>query len=55
MGVFGLIVSAFSSSFAFLLFSLPNFGLAAFFGYKYFVYNKTIQKYEQRKRRGKKF
>jgi hypothetical protein len=38
-----------------LLFSLPNFSLAAFFGYKYLVYHKTIQKYEERKKRTKKF
>jgi membrane protein implicated in regulation of membrane protease activity len=42
VGVFGLLVSMFFSSFQFLLYSLPNLSLAAFFGYKYFRVEKKI-------------
>ncbi|HYX55173.1 MAG TPA: hypothetical protein VE818_03355 [Nitrososphaeraceae archaeon] len=50
VGGFGIILSAFLASFIFLLFSLPNFSLAAFFGYKYYTYDKNIRNVkEQRK------
>jgi hypothetical protein len=51
IGALGIILSALLASFAFLIFSMPNLSLAAFFGYKYYTYDKKIQEYEQRKRR----
>jgi hypothetical protein len=53
IGALGVILSALLASFAFLIFSMPNLSLAAFFGYKYYTYDKKIQQYEQRKRRSK--
>jgi hypothetical protein len=52
-GIFGISLSILFASFAFLLFSLPNLSLAAFFSYKYLTYNKTLGKSTDR-RRGKK-
>jgi hypothetical protein len=54
VGIAGIILSAFLASYAFIIFSLPNLSLAAFFGYKYYTYDKKIQEYEQRKKRNKK-
>ena len=51
IGALGIILSALLASFAFLIFSMPNLSLAAFFGYKYYSYDKKIQQYEERKRR----
>ena len=51
IGIAGIILSALFASYAFIIFSLPNLSLAAFFGYKYYMYDKSIQEYEQRKRR----
>jgi len=51
IGALGIILSALLASFAFLIFSMPNLSLAAFFGYKYYTYDKKIQQYEERKRR----
>ncbi|HZA07874.1 MAG TPA: hypothetical protein VE619_09230 [Nitrososphaeraceae archaeon] len=51
VGAIGIILSALLASFAFLIFSMPNFSLATFFGYKYYTYDKKIQQYEERKRR----
>lgn len=51
VGAIGIVLSALLASFAFLIFSMPNFSLAAFFGYKYYTYDKKIQQYEERKRR----
>jgi hypothetical protein len=51
VGTIGIVLSALLASFAFLIFSMPNFSLAAFFGYKYYTYDKKIQQYEGRKRR----
>ena len=51
IGALGIILSALLASFAFLIFSMPNLSLAAFFGYKYYTYDKKIQQSEQRKRR----
>ena len=41
VGIFGIVLSAFLASFAFLMFSLPNLSLAAFFGYKYYKIDKA--------------
>lgn len=51
VGAIGIVLSALLASFAFLIFSMPNFSLATFFGYKYYTYDKKIQQYEERKRR----
>jgi hypothetical protein len=51
VGTIGIVLSALLASFAFLIFSMPNFSLAAFFGYKYYTYDKKIQQYEARRRR----
>jgi hypothetical protein len=50
VGGFGIVLSAFLASFIFLLFSLPNFSLAAFFGYKYYTYNKNIGNIKERRK-----
>jgi len=49
-GIFGLGLFTFVHKYQFLLFCLPNFSLAAFFGYKYYTYDKAMQKEENRKR-----
>ncbi|MGA8914245.1 MAG: hypothetical protein WB443_15485 [Nitrososphaeraceae archaeon] len=54
IGTLGMILSAFLASFAFMIFSLPNLSLAMFFGYKYYTYDKKMQQYEERRRRGRK-
>jgi hypothetical protein len=54
VGIAGIILSALFASYAFIIFSLPNLSLAAFFGYKYYTYDKKIQEYEQRKKRNRK-
>jgi hypothetical protein len=50
VGIFGVVLSAFLASFAFLLFSLPNLSLAAFFGYKYYTYDKSIRNIKERRK-----
>jgi hypothetical protein len=54
VGIAGIILSALFASYAFIIFSFPNLSLAAFFGYKYYTYDKKIQEYEQRKKRNRK-
>jgi hypothetical protein len=54
VGVAGFILSALFASYAFIIFSLPNLSLAAFFGYKYYTYEKKAQEYEQTKKRKRK-
>jgi hypothetical protein len=54
VGIAGIILSALFASYAFIIFSLPNLSLAAFFGYRYYTYDKKIQEYEQRKKRNRK-
>jgi hypothetical protein len=51
VGGFGIVLSAFLASFEFLLFSLPNLSLAAFFGYKYYTYDKNIRNVKEQRRR----
>ena len=51
IGIAGIILSALFASYAFIIFSFPNLSLAAFFGYKYYTYEKKAQEYEQRKKR----
>lgn len=53
VGIAGIILSALFASYAFIIFSLPNLSLGAFFGYKYYIHDKT-QDYEQRKKRNRK-
>jgi hypothetical protein len=50
VGLAGIILSALFASYAFIIFSLPNLSLGAFFGYKYYTHDKNIE-YEQRKKR----
>jgi hypothetical protein len=50
VGVAGIMLSALFASYPFIIFSLPNLSLGAFFGYKYYSHNKNID-YEQRKKR----
>jgi ABC-type Fe3+-siderophore transport system permease subunit len=50
VGGFGIVLSAFLASFIFLLYSLPNFSLAAFFGYKYYTYDKNIPNVKERRK-----
>jgi ABC-type Fe3+-siderophore transport system permease subunit len=50
VGGFGIVLSAFLASFIFLLYSLPNFSLAAFFGYKYYTYDKSIRNVKERRK-----
>lgn len=54
VGIAGIILSALFASYAFIIFSLPNLSLAAFFGYKYYTHDKKAQEYEQRKKRNRK-
>jgi hypothetical protein len=54
VGIAGIILSALFASYAFIIFSFPNLSLAAFFGYKYYTYDKKTQEYEQRKKRNRK-
>lgn len=54
VGIAGIILSALFASYAFIIFSLPNLSLAAFFGYKYYTYDKKAREYEQRKKRNRK-
>lgn len=54
VGIAGIILSALFASYAFIIFSLPNLSLAAFFGYKYYTHDKKQQEYEQRKKRDRK-
>ena len=51
VGIFGIVLSAFLASFAFLTFSLPNLSLAAFFGYKYYKIDKTMLSHKKGRRR----
>jgi hypothetical protein len=50
VGVFGIVLSALLASFTFLLFSLPNFSLATFFGYKYYTYDKNIRNIKEHRK-----
>lgn len=52
VGGAGIILSALFASYAFIIFSLPNLSLGAFFGYKYYTHDKNID-YEQKKRRSR--
>jgi hypothetical protein len=54
VGIAGIILSALFASYAFIIFSLPNLSLAAFFGYKYYTHDKKAQEYEERKKRNRK-
>jgi hypothetical protein len=54
VGIAGIMLSALFASYAFIIFSLPNLSLAAFFGYKYYTHDKKAQEYEQGKRRNRK-
>jgi hypothetical protein len=54
VGIAGIILSALFASYAFIIFSLPNLSLAAFFGYKFYTHDKKTQEYEQRKKRNRK-
>ena len=49
IGSFGVVITLLTSSLSFLLFTLPNLSLAAFFGYKY----KTFKKLDVKPRRKK--
>jgi hypothetical protein len=51
VGLAGIILSALFASYAFIIFSLPNLSLGAFFGYKYYTHDKNIEGYEQRKKK----
>ena len=51
VGIAGIMLSGLFASYAFIIFSLPNLSLAAFFGYKYYMHDKNKQEYEQRKKR----
>ena len=47
VGTFGIVESAFLASFVFFILGIANYGMAAFFAYKYFTYDRRIRKSER--------
>jgi hypothetical protein len=44
VGTFGIIESAYLSSFVFFALGIANYAIAAFFGFKYFTYGRGVRK-----------
>ena len=44
IGTFGIVQSAYLSSFVFFALGIANYAIAAFFGYKYFTYDRGVRK-----------
>jgi len=54
IGLLGIVLSAFFASFAFIIFSFPNLSLAAFFGFKYYTYDKRMREQQERRQKTKR-
>ena len=52
VGTFGIVESAFLSSFIFFALGIANYAMAAFFAFKYFTYDRGVRK-SQNSRRAK--
>jgi hypothetical protein len=50
-GIVALLISAVFASYIFMILSLPNFGLAAFFGYKYFTLERASSSKQRRSKK----
>lgn len=44
VGTFGIVESAFLSSFIFFALGIANYAMAAFFAFKYFTYDRRVRK-----------
>lgn len=44
VGTFGIVESAYLSSFIFFALGMANYAIAAFFAFKYFTYNRGVRK-----------
>ena len=54
VGTFGIIESAYLSSFVFFALGIANYAIAAFFGYKYFTYGRVRKSQNSHKPRNKR-
>lgn len=54
VGTFGLIESAFLSSFVFFILAIANYAMAAFFAFKYFTYDRNVRSSYSSRRSGSK-
>ena len=43
VGTFGIVESAYLSSFVFFTLGIANYAIAAFFGFKYFTYGRGVR------------
>ena len=56
VGTFGIVESAYLSSFVFFALGIANYAMAAFFAFKYFTFGRGVQKSQNsHKPRNKRF